>query len=207
MSKQEELEQRIREQRTVEANRKGLVGHGGKIGVVLKIFGQPIVAQSEGGLYVDTNKIDDWGGYDDLEPRNASEMMRKFPTMEMEGNERPSSGEWSEVGDPVPYSTRTIGMHFDGLSRGMHLEIKYDDSTTELEVHYKGYLVYKEVKGELATYIPIDEWEGWIERLFKSAKEIQRRLREKEFEDQVQETEKRKAGWLVEMAKKWGFVP
>ena len=58
MSKQEEIEEKIREQRTIEANKKGLIGQNGKIGMVLRMLGHPIIAQYEGGTYVDTNYLD-----------------------------------------------------------------------------------------------------------------------------------------------------
>lgn len=205
MSRQEELEERIREQRTVEANKKGLVGQGGKIGVVLRILGQPIVAQSEGGIYVDTNRLEEWDK-DDTEPRNVLEMMRGIPIMDTDAHDRPSSEEWSEMDDPIPYGTRTVGWHFDGFGMGMHMEIKYDDSTTELSVTHKGYTVYKEVKGEITAYVPNPEWEGWIERLFKSARDIQRRLKEEEFQEQVKAVEKSKEGWLRDIASRWGLI-
>ena len=47
MASKEEMESRIREQRTAEANKKGLVGQGGKIGTVLRALGSPIVGQTE----------------------------------------------------------------------------------------------------------------------------------------------------------------
>ena len=205
MSKQEDLEERIREQRTVEANRKGLVGHGGKIGVVLKVLGQPIVGQSEGGIYVDTNKLEDWDR-DYSEPRNALEMMRKIPIMDTGGHDRPSTDEWSEMDDPIAYGTRTIGWHFDGLGRGMHLEIMYDDATTEFTVTYKGYQVYREVKGELSAYIPHPEWEGWIDQLFKKAREAPRGMKEEEFKEQIKAADRSKENWLREIASRWGII-
>lgn len=156
-------------------------------------------------MFLDTNKLEDWSK-EEVEPRNALDLMRKIPMMDMDNHDRPSSEEWSEMDDPVPYGTRTIGWHFDGLSRGMHMEIKYDDSTTEFSVLYKGYIVYKEVKGELAAYVPIPEWEGWIDRLHKSARDVQRKLKEEEFESQMKSSEKAKSNWLRDMASKWGLT-
>lgn len=181
------------------------MGYGGKIGVVLRVFGQPIIAQSEGGIYVDTNKLEEWGD-EETDPRNAVEMMRKIPIMDTGSHDRPTSGEWSEMDEPIPYGTRAIGTHFDGLGRGMHLEIKYDDATTEFTVTYKGYPVYKEVKGELNAYIPHPEWEGWIDQLFNKAKEIQRVMKEEEFKEQMKEAERSKDNWLREIASKWGII-
>lgn len=203
MSKQEELETKIREQRTVEANKKGFVGQNGKIGTILKMMGQPIVSHSVGGAYVDTNYLEEpqeespW-------PVNSSELMDSIPVMDLDGNVRPETEEWAQIKNPVSYGVYNIGWHFDGLGRGMHLEIKYDDAGAELIVLYKGYVVYKEIKGEIVSYVPKDEWEGWIEGLYKKAKEMQRRKKEMEFEDQVKESEKRKTSWWAEMKSRWG---
>ena len=57
-------------------------------------------------------------------------------------------------------------MHFDGLSRSMHMEIKYSEETSELSLTHRGYLVYKEVMGDLEVYVPNEEWESWIEKLW-----------------------------------------
>lgn len=206
MSSQEELEQRIREQRTVEANKKNLVGQGGKIGVVLRMMGQPIIAQTEGGGYIDTNYIDTHGHLEEEEPRNNLEYMRSIPSMGMDGNERPSGEEWSEMDEPEHFGTAVIGWHFDGLSRGMHMEIKYDDASSELSLHYKGYPVYRELKGEIMSYIPIEEWERWIETLYKSAKEMRRKQQEFEFEQRVKEAESNKEQWWKGIVARWGSI-
>jgi hypothetical protein len=87
----------------------------------------------------------------------------------------------------------------------MHLEIKYMEETSVFQVHYKGHEVYKEIKGHLMGYVPIPEWEQWIERLFKVAKpmEIQKRI---EFaQEEAQEIEEEKASWLEDLRKRWGF--
>ena len=129
MSKQEELEERIREQRIVEANKKGLMGQNGKIGIVLKVLGSPIIRQSEGGIYVDTNYFNI--NQEEKEIYNISdpvELMSEIPIMGIENNNRPNSKEWYQyMPDPINYGIDTIGLHFDGLNRGMHLEIKYDE--------------------------------------------------------------------------------
>ena len=203
MSKQEEIEEKIREQRTIEANKKGLIGQNGKIGMVLRMLGHPIIAQYEGGTYVDTNYLD-LGRLDEEEPRNNEDFMKKIPTMDLGENQRPESEEWAQIDDPIGYSTRTIGWHFDGLSRGMHMEVKYDEETTEFSLYYKGYLAYKEVKGELLAYVPNEEWEGWIERLSKAAKELQRKTREKDFAEQCETAERNKKNWWQNIISRWG---
>ena len=209
MSKAEEIEEKIKEKRILEATKKGLMGQNGKIGVVLKILGQPIVKQSEGGYYVDSNYLD-LEGNDDLEKSiyeldNSIDLLKKIPVMGIEGNKRPDSNEWTEISDVRYYGIDTIGMHFDGLNRGMHMEIKYDYITSELFVSYKGYPVYKEIKGELLAYNPIEEWENWIESLYKVAKEKQRKLKEKEFEESIKINEKEKNIWWEKIKNRWGI--
>lgn len=202
MSKQEEIEQRIREQRILEANKKGIVGQNGKIGVVLRMMGSAIMSHEEGGGYVETNYL---YGEDQDEPTSIQDMMRGIPTMDVDGAVRPETEEWTQMNDPVPYGVQRIGWHFDGLSRGMHLEIKYDDYTTEFMVSHKGYTVYKEIKGEIVSYAPNDEWEGWINTLYKIAKEMRRREKEEEFDEQVRNTERQKANWWSDIKSRWGI--
>lgn len=208
MSKAEEFEEKIREKRILEANKKGLMGQNGKIGVVLRIFGQPIIDQSEGGFYVDTNYLQ----YDNnIEKKSLEEIsdsiefMKNIPIMDVEGSERPNTAEWSEgMPDAINYTTNQIGFHFDGLSRGMHMEIKYDDLTSEIVVSHKGYVVYKEIKGELLGYAP-GEWEEWIEKLYKVAKEKQRKTKEEEFEKSIKENKRQKNEWWDKMISRWGI--
>lgn len=205
MANQEEIEKRIQEQRTIEANKKNLVGQNGKIGTVLKVFGQPIISQSEGGSYIDTNYIDTTGTLEETEPNNSQELMKKIPIMDLDGNNRPTSEEWAEMEEPVGFATSTLGWHFDGLSRGMHMEIKYDDLRSELLLSYKGYPAYKETKGEIVCYVPNQEWEKWIDLLYKTAKEVRRRQQEEKFEQDIRQSEKNKSEWWRSMVSKWGF--
>lgn len=204
MKSPEEIEAKIKEQRTIEANKKGFVGQTGKIGTVLKIFGQPIIFQSEGGVYVDTNYIDDFD-HENIEPQNNSELMASIPIFDMGSNERPSGKEWQEMPDPRPFGSNQIGLHFDGLSRGMHMEIKYDDLEGELSLSYKGYIAYKEIKGEIVSYVPNEEWEKWIDNLYQKAQKEQRKLKESEFEKQIQISDKKKKEWWREMISRWGI--
>lgn len=203
MKSPEEVEAKIREQRIVEANKKGIVGQTGKIGTVLKIFGQPIISQSEGGIYVDTHYIE--SEFEKSEPKNNSELMASIPIFDTGNNERPVGKEWQEMPDPRPYGSNQIGLHFDGLSRGMHMEIKYDDLEGELVLSYKGYVAYKEIKGEIVSYVPNKEWEDWVENLYHKAQKIQRSLKEAEFENQMQQAEKKKKEWWREIISRWGI--
>jgi hypothetical protein len=204
MKSPEEIEAKIREQRIVEANKKGFVGQTGKIGTVLKIFGQPIISQYEGGVYVDTNYFNEQQ-YEEMDPKNNSELMTSIPIFDMGNNERPSGEEWQEMPDPKQFGSNQIGLHFDGLSRGMHMEIKYDELEGEIVLSYKGYIAYKEIKGEIVSYVPNKEWEQWIENLYQKAQKMQRKLKEEEFESQMQRAEKKKKEWWREIISRWGI--
>lgn len=208
MSKSDDIEEKIKEKRTLEANQKGLMGKNGKVGTILKILGQPIINQSEGGTFIDSNYIDlEANDYKNLEDySNSTELMRNIPIMDCNSNDRPSSDEWDQnMPDPQNFSTTTIGMHFDGLSRGLHLEIKYDEYESELVVYYKGYIVYKEIKGELINYVPLEEWHNHIEHLYKISKEKQRKIKEIEFEQQIKQNENRKQLWWNKIKEQWGI--
>lgn len=193
MVRREEIEARIKEERTAEATKKGLMGAAGKIGSVLRAMGHPIVAQTEDASYLDVEGRGD-------EPEG-------MPVMDMEGVERPSGPGWSDAAvAPTPYGVHNIGRHFDGLSRGMHMEIIYKDESAEMSVYHRGHMVYREVQGDLQCYIPSDEWEGWVSSLFKVAKRIQREEKERDFQARVEEADRKKASWLRDIASRWGLT-
>lgn len=206
MKKPEEIEEKIREERLLEATKKGFYGQNGKIIYILKILGQPIISQNEGGSYFDSNYLSDPYDLVDLnELTSNNDFLKEIPVMNLEGLERPNGSEWAELNDGEYTSITKIGQHFCGLSHGMHMEIKYDDATTELCLTYKGNLVYKEIKGELLCYVPMQEWEENIERLYKISKEKLRKNKENEFQQSIKSIEDNKKSWLNSMKKKWGF--
>jgi hypothetical protein len=192
MAQREELEARIKEQRLAEATKKGLTGPTGKIGVVLKMLGEPIVSQTEDASYLNLDGEEEEGG---------------IPVMDVEGVRRPEGPEWSDdAGIATHYGIHEIGRHFDGLGRGMHMEIFYKDESSEMSLYHRGFLAYREVQGDLQCYVPSDEWEGWVSSLFKVAKKKQREQKEREFEERVKESERTKLSWLRDMASRWGIT-
>jgi len=197
MASKEEMELKIREQRTAEANNKGLMGQGGKIGTVLRALGSPIVGQTEGMSFLDTEGRDD-------EPSGF--ILRDMPMFDMDGVARPESSEWGDAAEPMSSSTRAVGYHFDGLSRSMHLEIIYKEEEAELSVYHRGFLVYQEVQGELSCYMPIKEWEDWISSLNKVSKRMQRESKENEFKDKVQKATESKNSWIRYIQSRWGIT-
>ncbi len=180
-----EREKTIRAQRTIDAVRNNLMGVGGKLGVILRYLGQPL-RQHGCGMH-QASSLDDYLG----EPywTHADEF-----------------GEEDGVQEADPYETiRTIGYMFDGLSRGMWLEIVYKLDESTIRVLWKGYEVYREEAGELEAYVPSREWEDCIDRLYEQAK--QRGKVEKQQEQVIKEERGRQAkeGFIAHLRRTWGF--
>lgn len=195
-------EKKIIEQRTIEATRKGLMGFSGKLGIILRSLGQPIVSQSD-GIY-----MSEYFGYsnNNYDP-NENEIIT-MEALDLLGNpiEEPSDPSWANKNNNRKnISTRDIGWHYDGLNRSMHLEIKFLEEQAELTVYYEGNLVFKEISGELKTYIPFDDWELKIETLFKSSKKIDDLVKTKEKTERIEEAKKNKSKWLKKMKENWGI--
>jgi hypothetical protein len=173
------------------------MGQAGKIGIVLRALGSPIIGQTDGASFLDTEGRDDGP---------SGSVLRDIPMMDMEGVARPEGSEWGEAAEPISSSTRTVGYHFDGLSRSMHLEIIYKEEEAELSVYHRGFLVYQEAQGELSCYVPIKEWEDWISSLHKASKRIQRESKENEFKDRVQKATESKNSWIRYIQSRWGIT-
>jgi len=87
----------------------------------------------------------------------------------------------------------------------MHLEIKYIELENKLEVSYKGYLVYKEIRGELETYAPFPEWEDQIEKLYEVARELNKEKKKEAKKEHLAEKQREKMHWWEKVRLKWGL--
>jgi len=174
MNKKEAL---LKEERTREATMKNLMGINGKLGIILRYLGQPIIREGSG--MVDTGYLDD--------PWLTEDEEDEIPTMDEE-----------EISYPIGYI-------FDAMRQGMHLEIKYLEDRKELNVFYQGFEVYREVGGDLEKYVPRIDWEEKIGYLFGMAKKAEKGRR-KRTETAVREVAmKRQAQYLDELRSKWGL--
>jgi len=170
-------EEKLKEERTFEATQKNLMGINGRLGTIVRYLGNIIM--KEGSGLVDTQYLDDqW-------------------LLEDEHEEIATSDE-EEISFPIGYV-------FDGLSRGMHIEIKFLEYRKELNVYYQGFEVFKETNGELEKYVPRLDWEEKIDYLFGVAKKVEKNKR-KEMESFVKDIAKTKqAEYLEELRSKWGL--
>jgi|TARA_Y100000034_G_C6808373_1_gene363161 hypothetical protein len=203
-----EKEERIKEQRTIEAAHKNLSGLGGKFGIILQGLGQPIMAQGGDSLY-DSWNIED--PFEIIEKKELGgtpeEMQGQIPYFNSNTGEEPVGGSWRNDREYVkePYSVYKIGYIFDGLSKGIHVEIKYILDNNELTVYHKGYLVYKEVAGDLLAYAPNDEWEEKVDRLFQSAKNIRTKKSKESQKEKVANAMRKRDSWWQTIKAKWGL--
>jgi hypothetical protein len=204
-----EKEKRIKEERTREATKKGLMGISGRFGVIMRNLGSPIVLQGDSGGALDII------GFTRTEMPSAypedNENYAGLPTMEMldemgQPVNEPEGYGWTQKNSSRQgASVTTIGWHFDGLNRGMHLEMKYLEGESEIIVHYKGHLVYKEVGGDLKTYAPLPEWESWVNDLYGVAKIKDDKNKKIERDERIAEAAKTKESWLEKLRKNWGI--
>lgn len=182
----------IRENRTIEATKKNLMGPTGKLGVILQAFGTVITRQSDGLA-------------------NQSFLESPFADGIFEEYESTVSNQKGPLSyrDEIPmYDDAAIeneGLLFDGLSRGMHLEITYWHADSRLAVSYKGYAVFKEISGELENYAPFPEWEDLVEKLYRSAKDRLKQTKPQLQAEQAEEIKKRKESFWQHIRMKWGF--
>ena len=201
-----EKEAKIKEARTIEATRKNLMGISGKFGVILRNIGHPLVAQGEFmsdifGYSSSTSTGQNWG----------EEEFDELPTMEVLDAagypiEEPFGDEWTQKkGDRVSGFTSNLGWSFDGLSRGVHMDMKYLKNNSELVVNYKGYKVYHEANGELNVYTPNDEWENKVDQLFVSAKKLDEKNRKIDKVERIEEAKKEKKSWVQKLKDTWGI--
>jgi len=169
-------EKQIQEARTIEAMRKGYMGLEGKFCVVAKYLGKPII--HHGSQLVDQNYL-----FDPFEEEDSEEI----PTIE----ESESSFE--------------IGTFFDGLNKGVNLNIYINLEMREIKCYFEDKLVYKETNGELEGFHPSELWEEKLEKLYATAKKIEKERRQIEKKELIKLAEKKKKSILEYLKEKWGI--
>ncbi len=172
-----EKEKRIKEQRLIEATRKGLTGLDGKFGCILKYLGTPML--SHGGSNYYRNEMVDVYAYLDEE--------EELPTLDE---------------DQIVTDS---GLHFDALPSGVHMEIIYNSDLKQLKCYYKGELVYFEDAGDLEGYIPGIEWEAKLDYFYNVAKKRENQSRRLQGEENKLEAERQKLSLLDRLKRIWGI--
>ncbi len=203
-----ENERKIKEQRTIEATRKGLVGgSSSKLGTIARFMGQAIIIQNDGYM---SEYIGMTSTPAPLDPLGEEPKDGEYPTIEILDAfgypiQSPTGQGWNEdYANRQQMSSYPIGWHFDGLNRGVHLEIKYLDEKSELTVHYKGILVFRELGGDLLTYNP-SEWEDKVEDFYRIARKRFDASRKEERKEDIEKAKKNKESWIQKMRQNWGL--
>ncbi len=173
----QEKEKLIKEKRTILATKNGLIGPNGKLGCIVMYLGQKIMEQGSSGFGYEASYLPDPEEY----------IMEE---------------EW--IRDASDDEVTQIGWLFDGLSWGMHLEIKYVEDEAKLSVYYKGNLVYCEMAGDLQAYAPSQTWESLVDKLYEKAKTIRKDEMEEEKELRIIKGEKKKQSFLEKLKRTWG---
>lgn len=198
-----EKEKKIKEQRLIEATKKGLMGISGKIGIIVKVLGQQLIHQSDGG-YGDVFGYSSTPFYS----QDESDEIQTIEVLDDYGNpiEEPNSIEWNANKSSRKHETiRAIGWIYDSLRSGTNMEIRYLTENSELTVQFNGIYVYRESEGDLRSYVPSDDWELKIESLYKRAKKINEQLNKNIKEEKLDKAKKDKESWLDKVKKTWGF--
>jgi len=182
----------IKEKRTNEAIKKNMMGINGKLGLIAQALGSPIVRQAS-GLF-DASFLDD--------PYQEYAESQRAPMMSDQKGPEIWKNEIQEMQDGY---AEELGYVFDGLSRGMHIEVKFWHNNQKLEASYGGYEVYKEVAGELYAYNPQEEWEQMVDRLHKTAKEQFKIIKERQELEMVDTIDYQRKSLLQRLRSRWGF--
>ena len=198
-------ESKIKEIRTIEATREGLMGLSGKLGCIVLNLGQPIISHTNdgGGFMTEIigfssrampNYMDDWGD--------------ELPTMQAYNElghpiEMPSSDGWQQKKNIVDPNIRTVGWHYYNLQNS-NLEILYMIDEAEITVTYMGQKVFKEVAGDLQAYVPERGWEDKIAALAIQARKIEEKKIKEERDQRVEQSKKDKSKFIKKLKEKWG---
>jgi hypothetical protein len=168
-------EQVIREKRTIEAVKKQFMGINGKLYLIAKNVGEPIIRQNEESNYIIYDNF--WNNYDENNIRTMDE------------------NEYSGC----------IGHAFDGLRNGYNLEILVFDEEKLIKVFYNSRKVYEEIAGELESYYPDEEWESKIEKLYPIAEKREQEYKKQEKDDRKEKFEEKKSGLIQYLKEKWNL--
>ncbi|RTK96630.1 MAG: hypothetical protein EKK64_03330 [Neisseriaceae bacterium] len=170
-------EQIIKEARTLEAIKNGYMGLDGKLCRILKVFGTEIISHGSSCYEVGNCLYDPY------------ETIEEDQILTMDEDE----------------SILEIGKHFDAIKFGINLNITLNFYLREILVEYKGRLVYKEVSGELESYVPFKEWEDEIENLFLQAKKIEKKNKPLEKKEMEEYSKEKRMKILDDLRNKWGI--
>ena len=172
-----EIQNKIKEQRTVEAIKKDFMGSQGKLAMICKAFGSPIIYDNS--VFEEANTLDIDDGFYDKEESEVK-------TFE-EG-----------------HASYEVGYWYDGVNLGNGLEIKFLFYESEIKLYYKTYMRYHEISNTLISYNADGDWEKIIDDLYYHAKKkiIEKNKKTTEVNKIIKE--KNNKNLIDEIRKNWG---
>ena len=189
----------VKEKRLILATTKNLTGLEGKIGQILKYMGEPVVSQTS-EFYEQTNWSDIYPYLNVYDEPNKEEL----PTQDMDTN-------LIEVGRTLSALKWGINMELSYLKE-TKIPVKRSELYTEwvvaqrvMSVTYKGYVVYREISGDLDSYLPDDEWETALDRIYESCKKIKKTDKINRDAEKAEENRNNKLGLIARLRDKWGI--
>lgn len=196
---------------------KKYMGAEGKFGTILKVFGSEIAEQLDefsSSRYLDDPYAEEIDPHD---TKTNEDFLQSIPTMgAFQTGDDGVSRSIQEPGDVAPewwtpkkahiqQSVYEYGYLFDGLSRGMHLEIKYTNADRRLVVSYQGYPVYEERSGILTCFSPDKAWESLINKLYEKAAPVAKVNKDNAKDAEAASEEYQKTSYIEKMVKRWGL--
>lgn len=172
-----DINNKIKEQRTVQAINKDLMGSQGKIALTCQAFGEPIIYDNEisdSDNYLNIN--DGFYDFDENEIKTFSEN----------------------------HSSYQIGFWYDGINLGNGIEIKFLIHENEIKLYHRGSLKYHEESNNLIVYNPNGDWEKTLESLYFVAKKRIIEKNKKILEENQVAKEKEKKNLIDDIRKNWG---
>jgi hypothetical protein len=188
-------ESAIREQRTNLAITKNLMGPTGKLGIIAEGLGDPIKRQHTSTPLYDVRYLDD--PFED-------HLDCEFETT-LSGQDGPLMFQEGIIQGEEDDKFVLEGYVFDGLSRGLQLEIQMLYDSNKVTAYYRGRMVYQEVNGELAAYAPLPEWEVIIERIYPKAKANWEIRQQKKLEEVSEVIGRKKVSFWEKLKARWGL--
>ena len=172
-------DKKIKDIRIVEATTKNYMGQSGKLVSICRLLGRQSHRQYETDGGIGSTYVNLTGREEEFEEEEAL---------------------------PVIYgSSSLVGYIFQGQSRGMPLEIKFTEETNKITVHFKHNVVYEEEENDLLCYVPNEEWEKRIEKLYNECLPLIEEEIAKNKKEMKTIKEQEKVSLLQRLKNTWGF--
>jgi len=188
----------VKEKRLILATTKNLTGMEGKIGQILKYMGEPVISQTS-DLYEQTNWSDIYPYLNVYDTPNED-----LPTEDMDTH-------LVEIGRTLSALKWGINMELSYLKdskipvKRTELYTEWVDAQRVMSVTYKGYVVYREIGGDLDSYLPDDEWESALDRIYEACKKIKKQSKIDVDMEKAEEIKSEKLGLIARLREKWGI--